>query len=298
LKDFVKETLQNYIGQVEKRMETYLKCENTCAYKTIYDAVKYSAFAGGKRLRPVLMLEFCRISGGRIEDALPFACALEMIHTYSLIHDDLPAMDDDDYRRGKLTNHKVFGEGIAVLAGDALLNRAFETALQAGKETSLSPEQILQAMKYLADCAGMDGMIGGQVLDLEGEHRALDQKELEQLQSLKTGKLIEAAVVIGCIAAGKGEPFLSQARKYAQCVGLAFQIQDDILDVEGDEALLGKPIGSDAENEKSTFPKLLGMAACKEKVQSLTQQAVEALQVWEDTQFLRELTVELASRDH
>ncbi len=291
--------LQEYIDLVEKRMESYLFCEEDCRYKKIFDAVKYSAFAGGKRLRPVLLLEFCRISGGNIEDAVPFACALEMIHTYSLIHDDLPAMDNDDYRRGKLTNHKVFGEGIAVLAGDALLNRAFETALSAGEGTSLTAAQILAATRCLAQCAGMDGMIGGQVLDLEGENKQLSLSQLEQLQNLKTGKLIQAAAVMGCILAGKAdEETLGYARTFASCLGLAFQIQDDILDIEGDPSILGKPIGSDAENQKSTFPSILGLDACRSKVKMLTNQAVEALKYWEQSEFLQEFTWELADRNH
>ena len=200
----------------------------------LYDAMLYSLLAGGKRLRPVLALETCRMCGGDVNTALPFACAVEMIHTYSLIHDDLPCMDDDDLRRGRPTNHKVYGEATAVLAGDALLTAAFETIAEHG--TALSAERALEASACLGRAAGARGMVGGQALDMAGEGHSLALSEVEELQRLKTGALIAAAAEIGCIVAGGGEQEREAVRRYAQLLGLAFQIRDDMLDVDGDEA--------------------------------------------------------------
>lgn len=299
MKSILNDKLQSYSDLIEKELQKYLNCEKTCKYKTIYDSVKYSTFAGGKRLRPILMMEFYRMCGGNTEDILPFACAIEMIHTYSLIHDDLPAMDNDDYRRGKLTNHKVFGDGMAVLAGDALLNCAFEVILSPKDYNKIPAEQVLHAAGYMANCSGMDGMIGGQVMDLNGEVQRLTLDDLYQMQILKTGKLIEAAVVMGCILAGReDEETLYHAKTYAINLGLAFQIQDDILDVEGNEILLGKHVGSDSENHKSTFPGMIGLDRCKEMVEELTKQAVLSLKYWKDYGFLQELTFYLSGRNH
>ena len=222
------------------RIEDWLHaCFQDCAPRgNLYDAMRYSLLAGGKRLRPVLVLEACRLCGGAVEDALPFAGAIEMVHTYSLIHDDLPCMDDDDLRRGRPTNHKVFGEANAVLAGDGLLTAAFETMLAPGQK--LPPERVLGAAGILAQAAGGRGMVGGQVLDMAGEGRALGLTEVEELQRLKTGALIRAAVEMGCAVAGGAEEQREALCRYADCLGLAFQIQDDILDVVGDEATLGK----------------------------------------------------------
>ncbi|WP_297209550.1 polyprenyl synthetase family protein [uncultured Flavonifractor sp.] len=241
----------------------------------LYDAMYYSLLAGGKRIRPVLLLESCRICGGDPESALPFAGAIEMIHTYSLIHDDLPCMDDDDLRRGRPTNHKVYGEATAILAGDGLLTAAFEFMLDPA--VALPPERVLDAAGVLARAAGGRGMVGGQVLDMAGEGHSLGLLEVEELQRLKTGALIAAATEMGCALAG-GSPEQRQAvRRYAECLGLAFQIQDDILDVVGDEATLGKPVGSDAKSEKNTFVTLKGLDACRELVDKLTREAVDAL---------------------
>lgn len=241
----------------------------------LYDAMEYSLLGGGKRIRPVLTLECCRMCGGDPELALPFAGAVEMIHTYSLIHDDLPCMDDDDLRRGRPTNHKVYGEATAVLAGDALLTAAFEVMLSQGEV--LLPERVLAAAQTLAQAAGGCGMVGGQVLDMAGEGHSLSLAEVEELQRLKTGALIAAAAEIGCIAAGGTEEQRLSVRRYAEKLGLAFQIQDDILDVTGDASTLGKPVGSDARSEKTTFVSLKGLKACQELVRSLTEEAKRAL---------------------
>lgn len=263
----------------------------------IYDAMNYSLLSGGKRLRPALALAVCRMCGGNAEHALPFACAVEMVHTYSLIHDDLPCMDDDDLRRGRPTNHKVYGEATAVLAGDALLTAAFETIAEHG--TDLPADRALAASACLGRAAGARGMVGGQVLDMAGEGHALSLSEVEELQKLKTGALISAAAEIGCIVAGGSEEERGAVRRYAQNLGLAFQIQDDILDVIGDEATLGKPIGSDAESEKTTFVTLKGVDACRELVRERTEHAKAALrETFRNTDYLCALADHLVGREN
>ena len=261
----------------------------------LYDSMTYSLLAGGKRIRPVLTVEVCRMCGGDVQQALPFACAVEMIHTYSLIHDDLPCMDDDDLRRGKPTNHKVYGEATAVLAGDGLLTAAFETALDGGRD--LPPQRVVEAAACLAHAAGAQGMVGGQALDMAAEGRAVTRWDVEQLQKLKTGALLSAAAEMGCIVAGGGEAQRKAVGRYAKKLGLAFQVRDDMLDVEGDQATLGKPVGSDQANEKTTFVSLLGMDGCRELVEKLTEEAVTALSDFEDAGFLSWLARELAGRE-
>ena len=262
----------------------------------LYDAMRYSLLAGGKRIRPVLLLECCRICGGDPQAALPFAGAVELIHTYSLIHDDLPCMDDDDLRRGRPTNHKVYGEATAVLAGDALLTAAFEFMLE--PQAALPPERALEAAGILARAAGGRGMVGGQVLDMAGEGHALGMNEVEELQRLKTGALISAAAEMGCVLAGGTAEQRQGAVRYAQCLGLAFQIQDDILDVVGDEATLGKRVGSDAKREKTTFVTLKGVEACRELVDKLTAEAEASLSCFGPAgEHLRALAETLAGRD-
>lgn len=294
----IEEQLSYYQELTEKALKSFLESEKYCTYRTIYDAVKYSSFAGGKRLRPALLLEFCRVCGGETENALPFAAALEMVHTYSLIHDDLPCMDDDEIRRGKPTSHKVYGEGMAVLAGDALLTRAFETVLNVANHKKMQSTDVLRATFLLARAAGMDGMIGGQVIDLESEGKQLELSELMELQALKTGCLIEAACTIGCICAGRTDAdTLNAARTYGTKVGLAFQIEDDVLDIEGSSAALGKTIGKDAQHAKSTFPALIGLHKCKERIRELTREAVDAVQIFDDPSFLVALATKLVSRD-
>lgn len=295
----IEERLNQYATMTEDMLTHMLSCDENCAYKTIYDAVKYSALAGGKRLRPALLLEFCRVCGGDIQKALPFAAALEMIHTYSLIHDDLPCMDNDDLRRGKPTNHKIFGEGMAVLAGDALLNRAFETVLNPRNTQGLEADVVLRAANQLSRAAGMDGMIGGQVIDLESEGKTISLERLMLLQQLKTGCLIRVAAVIGCLLAGKSDGRTMQAAEvYGDRLGLAFQIQDDLLDIEGDSTVLGKSTGKDAQSEKSTFPALLGMERCRTAVEQLTDEAVGAVEIFQDHEFLTQLARSLALRNH
>lgn len=262
----------------------------------LYDAMNYSLLAGGKRIRPVLMLETCRLCGGEPEQILPFAGAIEMIHTYSLIHDDLPCMDDDDLRRGRPTNHKVYGEATAVLAGDALLTAAFEWMLD--PSVTLPPQRVLEAAGVLARAAGAQGMVGGQVLDMAGEGHAMGLTEVEELQRLKTGALIRAAAEMGCVLAGGSDEQRKAVCRYAERLGLAFQIQDDILDVVGDEATLGKPVGSDAKSEKNTFVTLKGLEECHRLVDQLTDEAVEALSLFgEESESLCWLARSLASRD-
>ena len=263
----------------------------------IYDAMEYSLLAGGKRIRPVLTLEVCRMCGGDPALAMPFACAVEMIHTYSLIHDDLPCMDDDDLRRGKPTNHKIYGEATAVLAGDGLLTAAFETALR--EDSPLPPQRVVAAAACLARAAGAQGMVGGQVLDMAAEGRAVSRYDVEQLQKLKTGALLSAAAEMGCIVAGGPLAAQEAVRRYAQKLGMAFQVRDDMLDVEGNEATLGKPVGSDQANEKTTFVSLLGMDNCRALVKKLTAEAVEALAPFgaERAGFLCWLAEALAGRE-
>lgn len=290
------ERLSEYSKLVEQKLLEYIQPVQDKGQGIIFEACRYSAMAGGKRLRPALVLEFCRICRGDIQAALPFACALEMIHTYSLIHDDLPCMDNDDFRRGKPTNHKVYGEAAAVLAGDGLLNLAFETASDP-KNTVFVPAEIqLKAIHILSRASGMEGMIGGQVLDMLAEQAQISLEQLQTLQELKTGALICAAAELGCLIGGAGRQQKDAALAYAKCIGLAFQIQDDILDIEGDEQIFGKPVGSDAENGKSTYPSLLGLEECHKLVHKLSEDAVSALGAFNDAGILPELAKALAER--
>lgn len=258
----------------------------------LQEAMEYSLLAGGKRIRPILTLETCRLCGGDVEAALPFACGVEMVHTYSLIHDDLPAMDNDDLRRGRPTNHIVYGEAAAILAGDALLTAAFEQLTKA----ELPAERIVDAVMCLSRAAGSAGMVGGQALDMAGEGRALSREELELLQSLKTGALISAAAELGCIAAGGTTEQRSRVRAYAQALGRAFQVRDDMLDVISSQAELGKPVGSDRLNEKSTFVTALGLEGCAALVEKLTRQAVEVMEGFARPEFHVWLAKSLAQR--
>ena len=264
--------------------------------QALLDAERYSLFAGGKRIRPALTLEFCRLFGGEDAAALPFACAVEMIHTYSLIHDDLPCMDDDEMRRGKPTNHKVFGEATALLAGDALLTGAFEAA---ASNVEAGPEISAMAVAYLASCAGRYGMVGGQIMDLAGEKRTLTLDELLKLHSLKTGALISAAAVMGALAAGVtlNDPRMKDVVTYAENVGLAFQIVDDILDQTGDSTALGKNVGVDAARQKSTFLSFYSLEEARFYAERLTHEAVEALRKYPDSDALRSLAEWLCTRE-
>ena len=280
---------------VNARLESYTSHSNNLQ-KSIYEAMNYSLFAGGKRLRPIIMLEVCKMLGGEIEQVMPFACAIEMIHTYSLIHDDLPAMDNDDLRRGKPTSHKVFGEATAILAGDALLNKAFEII---SSSEFKNIKNALRSLSVLSTASGTEGMIGGQVIDIESEGKKIEYETLLTLHSLKTGALISAAGKIGAIMAGANEEEISAVDKYCKNLGIAFQIQDDLLDVLGDEQLLGKPIGSDSENEKTTFVTLFGADGAEKKVFEYTDKAISALNMFgESARFLRELAQYLTKRSY
>ena len=263
------EQLSADIALIEPALEGYLSRETHEGYDRIFEAAKYSAMAGGKRLRPVIVLEFCRLHGGDIKNALPFACALEMLHTYSLIHDDLPCMDNDDLRRGKPTNHKAFGETLAVLAGDALQAEAFRTILS----TELPAEMRAECARLLAEAAGENGICGGQQLDMEGEGKALTKEELMDINDRKTSAMIYAACLMGVTCGGGNEQQREAAAKYAKALGLAFQIRDDMLDVISTESELGKPIGSDAREGKNTFMALYGLERCGAYVHELSEQA-------------------------
>lgn len=262
---------------------------------SLLDSERYSLFAGGKRIRPALTLEFCKMFGGEESAAIPFACAVEMIHTYSLIHDDLPCMDDDDLRRGKPTNHKVFGETIALLAGDSLLTGAFEVA---ASNTEAGSDVSAMAVAYLANCAGRYGMIGGQVMDIEGEKRKLTLDELLKLHSLKTGALISAACVMGALAAGVrlDDKAMKDVITYAENIGLAFQIVDDILDCTGDEATLGKRVGTDAQHEKNTFMSFYSLEEAQFYADRLTQDAIFVVRKYPESDALCALAEWLAKR--
>ena len=257
----------------------------------LFEAMEYSLLAGGKRLRPILAMEFCRLCGNDPKKALPFAAAVEMIHTYSLIHDDLPSMDNDDFRRGRPTNHKVYGEAMAILAGDALLTDAFMVASTA---QLADPADMAFAIGTLAECAGSMGMVGGQVLDIGSEERELTEQEVIDIQTRKTGALINAACVLGAIAGGGTEEQIDAAAKFASGLGMAFQIRDDMLDVIGTQEEMGKGVGTDAV--KNTFVRLYGLERCEELVQTYTQYAVDALSVFEDTSFIIGLANSLTDR--
>ncbi len=259
--------------------------------KPLFEAMEYSLLAGGKRLRPVLALEFCRMCGRDWQQAAPFAAAVEMIHTYSLIHDDLPSMDNDDFRRGRPTSHKVYGEAMAILAGDALLTDAFMVAAGARLE---NPEAMGLAIGVLAHCAGSLGMVGGQVLDILSGERALTEQEVIDIQSRKTGALINAACVLGTIAGGGTQRQIEVAGQFAGALGLAFQIRDDMLDVIGNAEELGKAVGTDVS--KNTFVRLYGLERCEELVQKYTQVAIDALDAFEDRAYMIALAKSLTDR--
>ena len=261
----------------------------------VAEAMGYSLLCGGKRVRPVLALAFCELCGGDPAQALPFACAVEMVHTYSLIHDDMPCMDDDDLRRGLPTNHKVYGEAMALLAGDGLLTLAFQQALSfTGR-----PEAALQGARLLAECAGYKGMVGGQCIDLETGGQPVTIELLQEMDAGKTVALIRAACGLGCIAAGAGEGELADAGQYAHGLGMAFQLRDDVLDVQGSAEKLGKNTGMDAARSKQNYVSLLGVEEAQRLVGLYTQQAVAALDAFPgDKGFLRGFALSLADREH
>lgn len=290
----MKETLEERFREYREYIESYLKDYYARFHdepqKPLFEAMEYSLLAGGKRLRPIFAFEFCRLCGGDWKKAAPFAAAVEMIHTYSLIHDDLPCMDNDDYRRGRLTNHKVFGEGMAVLAGDALLTDAFAVAASA----ELPGKDVAFAVGVLAECAGSLGMVGGQVLDIRSEERELNEQEVLDIQTRKTGALINAACVLGAIAGGGSEAQTEAASRFAAALGLAFQIRDDMLDVIGTKEEMGKGVGTD--ECKNTFVRLYGLEKCGEMVQKYTALAIDSLNAFEDRDFMTALAKSLTDR--
>ena len=262
---------------IEKIIKKYLPQE--CGYqKIVIEAMNYSILAGGKRLRPMLMQETYRLFGGKSEVIEPFMAAIEMIHTYSLVHDDLPALDNDEYRRGKKTTHAVYGEAFGILAGDGLLNYAFETALKAF-ELEPGNQNIPKALKILAGKAGIYGMIGGQTVDVECSGKPLDKEQLDFIYRLKTGALLEASMLIGAVLAGATRNEQRIIEQTAADLGLAFQIQDDILDVTSSQEVLGKPIGSDEKNQKTTYVTLEGLAKARADVEEISRRAVERMDV-------------------
>jgi len=265
---------------IEQALDRYLPPENTYPEK-IHQAVRYSIFAGGKRIRPILMLASYEIFRSDYERVLAFACALEMIHTYSLIHDDLPAMDDDDFRRGKPTSHKVFGEATAILAGDALQAEAFRLMAEAGIKEGLEPERVIWAIYELANSAGLSGLVSGQIMDLEKQGKKYTEKELEFIHRHKTASLIRASIKIGAILAGAEKKEIKALEEFGERIGLAFQIMDDILDIVGGEKL-GKPIGSDQKKQKATYPALLGLNKSEERAKALVEQAFKFLEDFEE----------------
>ena len=282
---------QQYREYIQAYLADFYKQFHKEPQKPIFDAIEYSLLAGGKRLRPVFAFEFCRMCGADWKKAAPFAAAVEMIHTYSLIHDDLPAMDNDDFRRGRPTNHKVFGEAMAILAGDALLTDAFTVATRAEVNDM---ESLRTAIGILSECAGSLGMVGGQVLDIMSEERELTEREVLDIQNRKTGCLINAACALGAIAGGATEEQFDAACQFASGIGLAFQIRDDMLDVIGTQEEMGKGVGTDAS--KNTFVRLYGLEKCEELVQKYTNYALDALSAFEDSCYIRALAKGLTER--
>lgn len=285
-------TANEYKNLVDSKLSEFFN-PSGMSYDGLLESMHYSLTAGGKRIRPTLVLEFCRISGGDVEKALPVACAIEMLHTYSLIHDDLPCMDNDDLRRGKPTNHVVYGECTATLAGDALQAESFGTIAR----SELPAENKIACVEILADAVGSDGMCAGQYLDMVGESKRLTEEELDDINSRKTGALLIAACRMGVAAAGGSGEMLEAAAHYGACVGAAFQIRDDILDVISTSEELGKPIGSDAQEHKNTYMALLGESKCMEMIEKLTNQAKSALcGAFDDTKFLCDLADSMVTR--
>ena len=287
-------TAEEYRLRIDEALAGYFNVRAGALNAGLAEAMRYSLLAGGKRIRPLLVLEFCRIAGGNVEKALPVACAVEMLHTYSLIHDDLPCMDNDELRRGKPTNHMVYGECTATLAGDALQAEAFGTILRC----DLPPTVKASCAEILAGAVGLDGMCGGQFLDMSWEGRTLTEQELTEINIRKTGALLVAACQMGVAAAGGSELMLAAAGHYGSSIGLAFQIRDDMLDVLSTAEELGKPIGSDLEENKNTYMVLMGREGCEKTIAKLTDFAKNVLdEAFEDTAFLKELADALSTRE-
>lgn len=285
-------TLKEYKALIDTKLAEYFRADDM-PQAGLFEAMRYSLNAGGKRIRPILVLEFCRITGGDCDKSLPVACAIEMLHTYSLIHDDLPCMDNDDLRRGKPTNHVVYGECTATLAGDALQAEAFGTILR----SELPAESRAECARILADAVGADGMCGGQFLDMIGENKLLTACELDEINSRKTGALLIAACTMGVAAAGGNEKQSEAARRFGAAIGAAFQIRDDMLDVISTSEQLGKPIGSDAQEHKNTYMALYSTERCMKMIEKLTEVAKAALnEAFDDTAFLCDLADSMVTR--
>ncbi|MEK5705854.1 polyprenyl synthetase family protein [Clostridioides difficile] len=292
-----KQCLKEKASFVEKVLKEYMPKEEGYQ-KTVIEAMNYSLSAGGKRLRPILTLEACKIVGGNEDEAIPFAIAIEMIHTYSLIHDDLPALDNDDLRRGRPTNHKVYGEAMGILAGDALLNYAFEVML-AGSINKENPEKYLKAINEIAKGAGIYGMIGGQVVDVESENKQIEKEKLDYIHMNKTAAMMVGCMRAGATIGGANSEQMEEITKYAKNIGLSFQIVDDIIDIVGDEAKLGKKVGSDIENHKSTYPSLLGLDKSKEIAHNLIDEAKKSIEkLSDDVDFLKGLAEYIIDREY
>ena len=285
-----KERTAEYTEYIERYLTDACFCYDSEPQQTLFSAMRYSLLAGGKRLRPIFVFDFCRMCGGDWKKAVPFAAAVEMIHTYSLIHDDLPCMDNDDFRRGKPTNHKVYGEAIAVLAGDALLT----AALSVLAKSDYSAETRIRAVTVLSECAGELGMVGGQVLDMQSEQRQCTAQEVIDIQTRKTGALIRAACILGVLAGGGSKKQLAAASDFASYLGLAFQIRDDMLDVIGNVSELGKAVGVDTN--KNTFVQLYGLETCNQMVIDHTREAIQALAVFDEHTYMQNLSEQLTGR--
>nr|WP_208607238.1 farnesyl diphosphate synthase [Paenibacillus typhae] len=301
--DVERQPLPEYIAGVTEAVLQELETTLPKAWNVpgnLKDAMNYSLQAGGKRLRPLLVVAACEALGGSREAALPVAAAIEMVHTYSLIHDDLPAMDNDDYRRGKLTSHKVFGEATAILAGDALLTHAFYSVVQSSRRYGVPAEQVLSIVEELAEMAGPRGMVGGQVADMEGEQGLTSLEQLQYIHRHKTGDLIVFSMLAGGRIAGADPAQLEALREFGTQIGLAFQVQDDILDLVGDESKLGKKTGSDIKQQKVTYPYFIGLEASRAEVEKLTEAARSAVLSggFKDNSRLLEIASYLMSRDH
>lgn len=287
--------LKEHKQLVENELKVYI--EQLSAPVVLKDAMDYSLQAGGKRIRPMLVFSVIDAFGKATEIGLPVACSIEMIHTYSLIHDDLPSMDDDDLRRGKPTNHIVFGQANAILAGDALLTLSFNVLADIN-HPNVSPEQKLAIISEIAKCAGAEGMVGGQTADMSSEEKEISLAELEYIHEHKTGKLLSASILTGAILAGANQEQMSALSKFSRHLGLAFQIRDDILDVEGNEELIGKPVGSDSVNNKSTYPTLLTLEGAKKKLAEEIDQAIDALKsINFEGSYLMDITKLVAERN-
>jgi len=293
----LKAYLKEQCARVDAALDQVLPRESELPH-SLHKSMRYSVFAGGKRVRPILMLAACQAVGGDTERAIPAACAMEMIHTYSLIHDDLPAMDDDDFRRGNPTNHKVFGEAIAILAGDALLTEAFKLLSSPRFAAHCDPATRIAVIHEIATCSGSHGMVGGQVVDMESEGKPdIDLPTVQYIHTHKTGALIKASVVAGALLGGADEQKLKAITRYGEAAGLAFQIADDILDIEGTTEEIGKDAGSDQARGKATYPAVMGLVAAKEEARIMMEEAFKALEIFaEEADPLREIATYIVKR--